>query len=201
MLPVFQYENFVKRVKQKKREKGVSVFGILICDYRQQLCREYILNYLNRFHKLAGKNIDFYLPGYVQDYPIYEEENRIQIGNENYYFEKEIYEEFLENLSHDFDITFPYNPILILMEYKGGHFKNARKVVIELDSNKRDIKKVGKLFEEIFATAQDKVDLNSMMRKLGKNQVEDNLWDMLIELIDNKYLTKAKEVYDIYKLK
>ena len=87
MLPVFQYENFVKRVKQKKREKGVSVFGILICDYRQQLCREYILNYLNRFHKLAGKNIDFYLPGYVQDYPIYEEENRIQIGNENYYFE------------------------------------------------------------------------------------------------------------------
>ena len=147
MLPVFQYENFVKRVKQKKREKGVSVFGILICDYRQQLCREYILNYLNRFHKLAGKNIDFYLPGYVQDYPIYEE--------------------FLENLSHDFDITFPYNPILILMEYKGGNFKNARKVVIELDSNKRDIKKVGKLFEEIFATAQDKVDLNSMMRKIN----------------------------------
>ena len=48
MLPIFQYEDFVRKVKQKKKEKGVIVFGILICDYRQQSCREYILNYLNQ---------------------------------------------------------------------------------------------------------------------------------------------------------
>lgn len=33
-----------------------------------------------------------------------------------------------------------------------------------------------------------------MMEKLGKNQIRDNFWEMLIELIDNKYLTKAKEI-------
>ena len=78
MLPVFQYEDFVRKVKRKKKEIGVTVFGILICDYRQQSCREYILNYLNRFHKLAGKNIDFYLPGYVEEYPSYAEQNTIE---------------------------------------------------------------------------------------------------------------------------
>lgn len=201
MLPIFQYEDFVRKVKQKRREKGVTVFGILICDYRQQLCREYILNYLNRFHKLAGKNMDFYLPGYVEECQSYLEENAIRIANKKYYFVPEIYEEFLDNLSNDFDIPFPYNPNLILMEYEGGHFKKSKKVIIELDSSERDIQKVGKLFEEIFVIAQNKVDLKKMMGQLGKNQIRDNFWDMLIELIDNKYLTKVKDMYETYKLK
>ena len=162
MLPIFQYEDFVRKVKQKKKEKGVIVFGILICDYRQQSCREYILNYLNRFHKLAGKNMDFYLPGYVEEYQSYLEENAIKIANKKYYFVSEIYEEFLDNLSNDFDIPFPYNPNLILMEYEGGHFKKSKKVIIELDSSERDIQKVGKLFEEIFVIAQNKVDLSKI---------------------------------------
>lgn len=201
MLPVFQYENFAKKIKQRKREKGVTVFGILICDYRQQSCREYILNYLNRFHKLAGKNIDFYLPGYVEECPSYAEENSIRIDNKKYYFVPEIYEEFLDNLSNDFDIPFPYNPNLILIEYEGGHFKKSKKVIIELGSSERNIQKVGDLFEEIFAIAQDKVDLKKMMQELGKSQIRDNFWDMLIEFIDNKYLTKVKKVYEVYKLK
>lgn len=201
MLPIFQYEEFVRKVKQKKKEKGIIVFGILICDYRQQACKEYILNYLNRFHKLAGKNIDFYLPGYVEEYPTYLEDTTIKINNKKYYFVPEIYEEFLERLSYDFDIPFPYNPNLILMEYEGGHFKKSKKVIIELASSKRDIQKVGELFEEIFDIAQKRVDLKNMMEELGKNQIKDNFWDMLIELIDNKYLTKAKEVYEVYRLK
>lgn len=201
MLPIFQYEEFVRKVKQKKKEKGIIVFGILICDYRQQACKEYILNYLNRFHKLAGKNIDFYLPGYVEEYPTYLEDTTIKINNKKYYFVPEIYEEFLESLSYDFDIPFPYNPNLILMEYEGGHFKKSKKVIIELDSSKRNIQKVGELFEEIFDIAQKRVDLKNMMKELGKNQIKDNFWDMLIELIDNKYLTKSKEVYEVYRLK
>lgn len=201
MLPIFQYEDFVRKVKRKKKEKGVIVFGILICDYRQQSCREYILNYLDRFHKLAGKNMDFYLPGYVGEYQSYSEEYTIKIANKKYYFVPEIYEEFLDNLSNDFDIPFPYNPNLILMEYEGGHFKKSKKVIIELDSSERDIQKVGELFEEIFVIAQNKISLKNMMGELGKNQIRDNFWDMLIELIDNKYLTKAKEVYEMYKLK
>ena len=201
MLPIFQYEDFVRKVKRKQKEKGVIVFGILICDYRQQSCREYILNYLNRFHKLAGKNMDFYLPGYVEEYQSYSDENTIKIANKKYYFVPEIYEEFLDNLSDDFDIPFPYNPKLILMEYDGGHFKKSKKVIIELDSSEKKKKKVGELFEKIFVIAQNKVGLKKMMGELGKNRIRDNFGDMLIELIDNKYLTKAKEMYEIYKLK
>ena len=87
------------------------------------------------------------------------------------------------------------------MEYEGGHFKKSKKIIIELDSNERNIQKVGELFEEIFDIAQNKVNLKKMMRELGKNQIRDNFWDMLIELIDNKYLTKVKEVYEVYRLK
>ena len=83
----------------------------------------------------------------------------------------------------------------------GGYFKKFKKIIIELDSNERNIQKVGELFEEIFDIAQNKVNLKKMMRELGKNQIRDNFWDMLIELIDNKYLTKVKEVYEVYRLK
>ncbi|ELC8426411.1 hypothetical protein QYB63_003076 [Clostridium perfringens] len=143
MWPVGSYENMINDIKRGKEKDETVTFGILVADYRQQLSREYILNYLDIFNEKSDRYINFYLPGYLERV---DSKESINIGNEKYCFDYPTYRNFLRNLELDFEIEFPYNPVLILIEYKNGHFKKAKKLIIELDEDS-NIKKTGKLLK------------------------------------------------------
>lgn len=146
------------------------------------------MNYFDRFNYKSGRYINFYLPGYLEE-NFYHSNNKIIIKDKKYYFNREIYLEFLDKLEKDFSIDFPYNPVLILFEYDQGHFSKTKRVVIELDANGSDIKKVEEIFEKIFELAKTNVSIRDFSKALQKSSLREGMLDKIIEGIDNSILT------------
>lgn len=203
MWPLGQYDRLVHEIKHRENNDIPITFGLLVADFHQQKCKEYILNYINRFNYKSDKFINFYLPGYLEE-DLFHNNEKITINHNHYYFNREIYIEFLNKLEEDFIIDYPYNPVLILMEYRNGHFKNTKRIMIELDSNGSDIKQVGKMFEKIFKIAKENVSINDFSELLKKNELKEGLFDEIIEGINNSYINaiynKTKDVRK-YRLK
>ncbi|WP_340389711.1 hypothetical protein [Paenibacillus sp. FSL E2-0151] len=203
MWPLGQYDRLVHEIKRRENMEIPATFGLLIADYRQQPCKDYILNYIDRFDYNSGRFINFYLPGYLEE-NFKRNDEKITIKGKHYYFNDEIYLEFLKKLEADFAISYPYNPVLILLEYDRKHFDKAKRIVIELDANGSDIKKSGELFDKIFTIAKENVDINDFSRALQRNSLKEGMLDKIIEGVDNSYLTviynQAKDVMK-YNLK
>lgn len=203
MWPLGQYERLVHEVKRRENPNIPITFGLLIADYRQQKCREYILNYIERFNYRSGKYINFYLPGYLEE-NIGSSDQKISLQQKEFYFNVDIYLDFLSHLEVDFGISYPYTPVLILLEYNKGHFKKAQKIVIELDSDGTEIKQTGKLFEEIFSIAKKYVSVSDISKALIKNEIKIGLLNSIVNGIGNSFLTtvyiKNNEIKK-YKLK
>lgn len=188
MWPLGQYERMVDEIKRRENPYIPITFGLLIADYRQQKCREYILNYIERFDYKSDRYINFYLPGYLTE-RFENEKNKIKIKDRNYYFDENIYLDFLNHLEDDFEIDYPYNPVLILVEYDKGHFKNTHKIIIELDSNGSEIEQTGMLFEKIFSIAKSKVTIKEFSNDLIKDKIKLDLISIIIDCIGNRYLS------------
>ncbi|OAX50331.1 hypothetical protein [Paenibacillus sp. AD87] len=203
MWPLGQYERLVHEIKRRENLEIPVTFGLLIADYRQQQCRDYILNYIDRFDYKSGKYINFYLPGYLEE-SFDNSDEKITIKGKHYYFSSEVYLEFLNKLEADFAIDYPYNPVLVLLEYNKGHFDKAKRIIIELDADGSDIKKSGDVFDKIFTIAKENVDINDFSRALQKDSLKKGMLDKIIEGVDNSYLTAIyNQVKDVkkYKLK
>lgn len=198
MWPVGTYERMVYDIKARENPYLPVTFGVLIADYRQQKAREYILNYISRFDKLTGKYINFYLPGYLEerDYGW----DGIDIRGLQYRFSPQEYMKFLESFSYDFDIDYPYNPVLVLIEYDRGHFKFSRKITIELDSDGSKIEQSGRLIERIVDIAKEYVSLDDFSTRLTRDAVGTSLLERIIEATNNAMLVSiSKGVKDATK--
>jgi hypothetical protein len=192
MWPLGEYHRFVHEIKRRENKEIPVTCGLLIADYRQQMSREYILNYINRFDYKSDKYINFYLPGYFED-SIYKSKNVIKIKDQNYYFNEEKYMEFLMKLEEDFEIDFAYNPRLVLMEYDRGHFNKSKRIIIELDSEGADIKRTGELFESIFDIAKKHVHLDDISKALRNQELQDGLFDRVLRVMDNKLIIEIAD--------
>ncbi|MDM5314764.1 hypothetical protein QUF49_02095 [Fictibacillus sp. b24] len=194
MFPLGEYSRLVNDIKRREDPDIPITFGLLIADYDQQSSRQYILNYIDRFNYKSGKYINFYLPGYFEE-DIYVSKKIIKIDGKEYYFKREKYMEFLQRLETDFNFEYFYNPTLILIEYKRGHFSKANSIIIELDDQGSDIRKTGKFFEEIFKIAKSYVDINDFSRELKKNELKNALFNSILNSINNNLI---KEVVGNY---
>ena len=193
MWPIGDYERLVSEIKRRE-EPDISVtFGVLIADYRQQRSREYILNYLDRFDTISGKFINFYLPGYIDD-DNFANENRIEIKNKNFYFDARMYLNFLDKLEADFKIKYPYNPELILLEYNNGHFRDTKRIVIDLDREGGDVQNAGDLFQSIFEIAKRNVDICDFSKELMWTEIKGGLFDKIVDSIGINALTNVNLV-------
>ena len=189
MWPLGNYDRMVYEIKRRENPEIPVTFGVLIADYRQQLSREYIINYIQRFDYKSDKYINFYLPGYLEAENLYGAQEKIVLNDKEYYFTFDVYDEFLERLEVDFKIEYSYNPRLLLLEYHKGHFKDSEKISIELDNGKLNIKKTGELFERIFNIAKREVGLKDISRSLQKHEMKSGLLDSIITVLDNKFIS------------
>ncbi len=158
MWPVGTYERFLRKIKGQDGNPKVDFFGVLFCDVRQRNAREYVLNYLNVFQTRSGKFIDFYIPGYLPTLfngTSVHKDTEICIGDQIYKFDNKQYDNFCTNFEKDFNISYPFSSTLVLMEYKGGNFSTARKIVFELENNDNGIQTAGNLFLQIFKCAEE----------------------------------------------
>lgn len=198
MWPVGTYERMVYDIKARENPYLPVTFGVLIADYRQQKAREYILNYIWRFDKLTREYINFYLPGYIEerDYGC----DGIDIRGLQYKFSPQEYLKFIESFSYDFDIDYPYNPVLVLIEYDRGHFKFSRKITIELDSDGSKIEQTGRLIEKIMDICKEYVSLDDFSNRLTREEVGISLLERIVEATNNAMLVSiSKGVNDAMK--
>jgi len=182
------YERLVQEVKGRENPDIPITFGLLIADYRQQNCKDYILNYIERFDYVSGKYINFYLPGYLKNEHLITD-NKISIKGIKYYFDEDVYMDFLYKLEQDFDIEYPYNPVLILLEYSSGNFRFSKNIRIELDVEGADIRKTGELFDEIFKIAQKNVAIEDYSQNLINMSMKNGLLDTIISGINISYIS------------
>jgi len=194
MWPIGQYDRLYFDIKNRKYPSIPLTFGILVADYRQRKAREYILNYIERFDYLSGKNINFYVPGYVE-VDSNNKKYKIKTRTKKYNFDAKLYLEFLDCLEKDFEISYPYNPVLILCEYSNGDLKDANRIQIELDSDGSKIEQTGKLFEKIFYIAQDNIDLYTFSSHLQTSEIKNSLLNTIISSIDNSIVTAIYEQF------
>ena len=191
MWPLGTYDRMVHEIKHHENPDIPVTFGILIADCRQSLSKEYILNYINRFNYKSDRYINFYLPGYLE-----EQSNKnneiITIDDKEHYFDWKKYDEFVDNLVMDFHIAYPYNPVLLLLEYNKGHFSKSKKIYIELDSDGLNIKKTGELFEKIFELSKKHISLKDISGGLTMDTLKSGLFDRIVKGIDNKLISAIR---------
>lgn len=215
---VTDFETLSKNILKKYDAETCVTIGILIVDYRQSEAREYILNYMNRFDKLSGKYIDFYLPGYYmftedskdewekrQHYnmcisrhcsmhePIY-----LDRTGAPYYFDDYLFEDFLREFNKKAGISYTYNPMLILIEVRKqryrGQIQFQNRIVIELDENTpRGIRRSGQLFEAIFDIAKREMYLDRFRRELKIRYIKGNAVQKIASILDGNLLETVSE--------
>jgi len=124
----------------------------------------------------------------------------VKIRETNYVFNAEVYLDFLSHFCYDFEIDYPYNPVLILLEYDRGHFKKSRKIVIELDENGAEIERTGRLIETIVDIARKHVELEEFSSGLQQSVVRGSLFERIIEGVDNAIISSiTKGITDTQK--
>ena len=195
MYALGSYDRMVDEIKRRENRELPVTFGILIADYRQRDNKEYILNYIDVFDYKSNKYINFYLPGYLEEN--FDNRNeKINIRGREYYFNDEIYKEFLRKLDDDFNIDYPYTPVLLLIEYINGHFNMSKKIRIELDDSSTNIRKTGILFEKIFSIAQKNVSLHEIEKNLIIKDITSGMLDSFVDAVDIKLISLG---YDSFK--
>lgn len=204
MWPLGTYDRFLRKIKGQEFSKEKSnYFGVLFCDVRQANAREYVLNYLDVFHKRSGKFIDFYIPGYIPSEEYYGSKNRniIHLGKQKYIFDQSEYIYFCERFERDFDVTFPFSATLVLLEYTSGHFSNARKIVFELEYSESGIKSAGNLFFNIFNCAEAGkmgTSLDALSDCLSEKEKKKMVWSAA-QCILNLFSIDVQPVLDQYQ--
>ena len=197
MFPTGDYDRLYYDVLQQYNDIDIPItFGVLIADYDQRLASEYIINYLDFFDMSSGKYIDFFIPGYIP-YERYGDDNCIPIHfcnkrGEQYYFNREVFHRFITEFGNKFGIKYPYNPILVLVELTKGNFANSRKIIIDLDSNERDIKRTGVLFDKIFSIAKQYTAINDFEYGLARTHIKGDWLDAVVRALDNSIITELR---------
>lgn len=185
MNPVRTFDQITQEILDKYDYKTITV-GILIADGNQTAARDYIINYMDKFDKESGKYIDFFVPGYcerISNSPVSIEKRYhpnayekwicmgdlpmfiIRRNQKAYYFDKFLFDDFIEEMETKMCIEYTYNPMLVLVEVNKskdrGKIEFQNKMVIELDEDSdRGVTRAGILFNRIFEVAKQEVGLD-----------------------------------------
>ncbi len=191
MYPTGDFDRLKYEVMEWYSGDDPVTFGILIADYDQTLAREYILNYLNIFDNRSNKYIDFFIPGYSE----YETSKSIKLTRtkKKYFFDRNIFENFIEEFQRHFNYEYEFNPVLLLIEIKNKDFFNSKKIIIELDNEYNDIRRAGVLFQKIFEIAKKYVEIQDFSRELKATYIKGACADSIVNAIDNSLLSEINE--------
>ena len=191
MNPTGDFSRFQDDILSRYRDQTIPItFGVLIADHRQREAREYILNYLNGFDKLSGNYIDFFIPGYTEINYLVKIPSK---PNKKFYFSQELFDGFVEGFEKYFEVEYVFTPMLVLIELQTNDYINARKIVLELDSEFSCIKRSGLLFKRIFTIAQQYVALDEFSYNLQQTYMKGAYLDSFINALDNSVVTEIRK--------
>lgn len=196
-------------IEKESYEIPITI-GILICDLRQQFCKENILNYLNHFNRFSDKYINFYIPGYCSR----DEMESLRVGGydkfyadyynlrgKEYYFSEKYFDEFIYQLREKYNIVYAGEPELILVEVVNGQVNWSKKIRFQLLSlqKKGKIDTVYKFFDMIFELAKKYVALEDFSRAGRRDKLKDSFFHVVQKSIP-EYITILNENDKIYRI-
>ena len=212
--PVGSYEDFKHKVNffsaAEAGDDETITFGVLIADARQSDSRDYLLNYLDHFHRLSGNYFTFYIPGftpkafgidYTKELPqtedLYKNHYLIEIDHTKYYFDAFEFERFFEKLEKELGIEYTYNPMLVLFEMKPGHWGEARRVIFELDDmDNHNVRRSGMFFSELLDITKEATSLEDITRKQKGYVIKGSIIDRIIASLDIPFVEVVKSSID-----
>lgn len=220
MNPVGTFDEICKKVLQKYEDDEVVTIGILIADWQQDEAKQYIIDYMDRFDRKSGKYIDFYIPGY------YERSNELNVEINKkyhpnsyvkwdnipddaafflrresipYYFDKFLFDDFIEEMEVRMGIRYTYNPLLLLVEAdrrkERGQIEFQDKLVIELDEDtNRGLRHAGELFDRIFEIAKKEVNLDRLSSGVRMYYIKGKTVQKIIGALNGEWVESIADV-------
>uniref|UniRef100_UPI004057A29A hypothetical protein n=1 Tax=Agathobacter sp. TaxID=2021311 RepID=UPI004057A29A len=175
---------------------------------------------MNRFDEKSGKYIDFYIPGYYENFTdensniarkyhpnsyVRKVENleqyafSLQRTGASYYFDRNLFEDFLNDMERRMGIRYTYNPMLILVEINKslyrGEIEYQKKLVIELDEDSnRGLRRSGQLFDVIFDFAKEYVHLDQFGEKVRMYYIKGKAINNLVSVLQGDWIEAVTDV-------
>ena len=220
MNPVGTFDEICKAVLKKYGKDEVVTIGILVADWQQDEAKQYIVDYMDRFDRKSGKYIDFYIPGYYErdsdlNGDISKKYHPISCVQKNwfqndfafylrrketpYYFDKFLFDDFIEEMEERMGVRYTYNPLLLLVEVNGnkgrGQIEFQNKLVIELDEDSnRGLRRTGELFDEIFEIAKKEVNLGRFSSEVRMYFIKGKAVQNIIGALKGEWLEAITDV-------
>lgn len=117
---------------------------------------------------------------------------------EKYYFDDYLFEEFLRDMEKRMQISYTYNPMLLLVEVNmnkaRGNLEYQRKMIIELDNTQQGIRRSGCLFDEIFRIAQREVNLDRFGGAIRMKYIKGCAIKSLAKALDGSIIEVVEEI-------
>lgn len=220
MYPVSNFDEICGAILENYEYDETVTIGILVADWRQDEAKQYIINYMDRFDKKSGKYIDFYIPGYYEKSRAINAEiskkyhpnscvnlNNISVEpafyisrkNTPYFFERVLFENFIEEMESRMMVEYTYNPMLLLVEVnkkKGrGSIEFQNKLVIELDEDSnRGLRRTGNLFDKIFEVAKKEVNLDRFGAGVRMYYIKGKAVKNIVNVLNGEWLEALTDV-------
>ena len=140
MFPIKELGGFERVVKQVEGNR-TRVVGVLLADLKQEETRSYILNYLTMLDQITGKDINFYIPGYVKtNKKVSHEAHQFELNDDFFNFNRKKYNLSLQEIMKNYDVQNPFTPTLLLLQWNGESFEADQYISIDLDKGNDSIK-------------------------------------------------------------
>lgn len=187
MINALTYEKMIKKINSNYIERGLRNDYIGVFITRPDLeSGKSILNSLNYYHHLTGRNVNFYLPGFGsywgENYP--DKETVAKIDGTEWYFSNEQFVKFTRKLERKTKWVYSGESELILLPLIEGKIDFQKILIFYLDDMLRDgaIKSVSAFFQQLSRLFESKSTLSEIHVALCK--------DNAIELIKGAILKK-----------
>ena len=197
VIPTDSLESMHKELNKRESKIVKSTVGVLLVDFSFSKAKEIIHPALKWFNTFSGKDINLYLPGYVNGSS--EDGLKYIFENNEYVFDENAFMDYCKDFFQKTGIEPTYSPTLVLFEHGEKDLSIAEKIVIDLSPELSDAKKFEELFKVIFSNARKNVSLNSFSNALQAQSIIPKLSTIVQQLTEMQILqpitTLVKNVY------
>lgn len=220
MNPAKTYNEIGLKILENCNVGETITVGILVADGDQNDAKKYIINYMDTFDEKSGKYIDFYIPGYYENstdedsdiarkyHPnsyVRKAENldqyafSLQRTGASYYFDRILFESFLNDMEKRMGIRYTYNPMLILVEINKslyrGEIEYQKKLVIELDEDPNmGLRRTGQLFDAIFDSAKKYVHLDRFGEQVRMYYIKGKAINNIVKVLQGEWIEAVADL-------
>lgn len=187
MINALTYQEMLKTIQNNSQNKGIvdDFVGVLLTRPDLDTGRS-ILNSLEYYHHLTGKNINFYLPGFGaywggDEYP--DKKVVTEIEGVQWYFSNKQFVLFVKEMQIYSKWLYSGESELLLICLRDGILTYDGMLLFYLDDMLRDkvIDSLPKFFQQLSNLFKDKESLDAIGNSLGKDKAVQIIVERMLE--------------------